>query len=222
MSDKREQHHIWRADSGYAGSVTLKDLLPIYTALDHAGKETRLLAVEPGLPDDDIRCRLTPLSLLRTPLPSYETISYVWGDSSARGSVLVNEQTLDVPASTEHVLRRMRDAQQVRVLWIDSICIDQGDKDDRNYQVALMCDIYSRATQCLVWIGEEDGESIGQTFQELRDLYKEAQVRTDNFRTFKETVWPGWWSVYGEASSVKVDTEAMARLFHRPWFSRLW
>jgi hypothetical protein len=221
MSDKRKQYHASRADSGYAPPIA--QIIPsLYTALDHQGRQVRFITVEPGFPEECIKCHVTIVSLLLDPLPPYETISYVWGNSSLRRSVIVDGHALDVPASTEHVLRRMRSTQQARVLWIDSICINQNDKADRDYQVALMCDIYSRATKCLIWIGEVDGEDIEQTFEEFQNLYDEARLRTNNFHTFKETVWPGWWSVYGEASGVVVNTDSMARFFDRPWFSRLW
>jgi hypothetical protein len=116
----------------------------------------------------------------------------------------------------------MRLPDRDRVVWIDSICINQEDTDERNYQVALMCTIYSGAVECLVWIGEDDDGSVEATFASLRELYIEARRVTADFETFKQTVWPGWWSVYGEPSQVKFDPQAMAQLFYRPWFARLW
>jgi hypothetical protein len=38
-------------------------------------------------------------------------------------------------------------------LWIDAICIDQSQVEERNHQVAMMGKIYSRAYEVLVWLG---------------------------------------------------------------------
>ncbi|KAJ2896626.1 hypothetical protein MKZ38_005384 [Zalerion maritima] len=48
-----------------------------------------------------------------------------------------------------------------RVLWADSICIDQtdGGLPERNAQVAVMGDIYRRAEDVLVWLGEGNQRS---------------------------------------------------------------
>lgn len=41
-------------------------------------------------------------------------------------------------------------------LWIDALCIDQSDLDERAQQVALMGDIYKKAKSCLIWLGDRD------------------------------------------------------------------
>lgn len=42
-----------------------------------------------------------------------------------------------------------------RILWVDAICIDQTNESERNHQVNQMGDVYSQATQVLVWLGLE-------------------------------------------------------------------
>ena len=193
----------------------------LYQELDQAKKETRLIVIGPGFDQDDIRCTMQTMSLLERPLPKYETISYVWGNAALRGTVYVDDHKLDVPLSTEVVLRRMRDPQWQRTVWIDSICINQTNMDDRNYQVQLMCDIYSSTASGLVWLGEDNG-SAQEIFESVRALYEEARQETDNFRSFKETVWPGWFDTYRPPSAVHFNAEQFARFFDLPWFSRLW
>jgi hypothetical protein len=39
------------------------------------------------------------------------------------------------------------------LLWVDAICINQDDLEERNRQVSLMAFIYSRAQAVLVWLG---------------------------------------------------------------------
>ena len=194
---------------------------PIYRELDQAKKETRLIVIGPGFGQDAIRCVMQTISLLEEPLPKYETISYVWGNAALRGTVYVNDHMLDIPLSAEVVLRRMRDTQSERTVWIDSLCIDQTDMVDRNYQVQLMCDIYSSTALGLIWLGEDNG-CAEDIFVSIQALYDEARLETNDFRNFKNTVWPGWWDAYGPPSAVKFSAEHLARFFDLPWFSRLW
>jgi len=46
----------------------------------------------------------------------------------------------------EAAMRYLRHEFIVRILWIDAICIDQLNVEERNYQVPLMKTIYSNAT----------------------------------------------------------------------------
>jgi hypothetical protein len=41
-------------------------------------------------------------------------------------------------------------------IWIDAICINQGDPDKRSEQMSMMADIYSKAKQVIVWLGRSD------------------------------------------------------------------
>lgn len=56
-------------------------------------------------------------------------------------------------------LQYLRDGQSSQVMWIDAICINQADLDERRHQVQLMKHIYSDAVRVLVWLGEEDEDS---------------------------------------------------------------
>lgn len=194
---------------------------PIYQELDQAKREIRLIVIDPGCIQDTIRCAMHTVSLLERPLPIYDTISYVWGDATSRGIVYINDHKLDIPLSAEAVLRRMRDTECERTVWIDSLCIDQTNKIDRNYQVQLMCDIYSSTNMGLIWLGEDNGHAE-EIFESIRALYDEARRETSDFQKFKETVWPGWFDAYGPPSAVQFSAEHLASFFDLPWFSRLW
>jgi len=45
------------------------------------------------------------------------------------------------------------------LLWIDAICIDQRDYEERNTQVGLMGQVYSKAFLLVIWLGPEDSSS---------------------------------------------------------------
>ena len=124
-------------------------------------------------------------------------------------------KTFYVRPNLDHALRHLRDypgptpqqsrrAQQTLVIWIDSICIDQGNKDEKSAQVKMMADIYKRADSVFIWLGRESEDStIGMDFV-LRIPDQEHQ---------------GMLSV--RASDAHQWAAFMA-LMRRAWFSRRW
>jgi hypothetical protein len=103
-----------------------------------------------------LRCELFEYSLQnldkRTHL--YEALSYIWGGDERTCSITIEEQNLDATANLYTALIRLRGRSLERILWIDAICIDQNNLDERSQQVQLMAMIYSKAHCVLVWLGE--------------------------------------------------------------------
>ena len=54
-------------------------------------------------------------------------------------------------------------------MWIDAISINQKNADEKNYQVPMMREIYSKATQTMAWLGEEQGD-VELAFELLNQL----------------------------------------------------
>lgn len=89
---------------------------------------------------------------------AYEALSYVWGSKTGTEEISCNEQKLLVTSNCESALRHLRFKDQSRLLWVDSICIDQTHSTvaviERNAQVAAMGEIYAKAKTTLCWLGE--------------------------------------------------------------------
>lgn len=87
----------------------------------------------------------------------YEALSYVWGSPSGSEEISCNGQLLLVTPNCESALRHLRLKDRDRMLWIDSISIDQENtveaRLERSAQVALMGEIYSKASRTLCWLG---------------------------------------------------------------------
>ena len=71
----------------------------------------------------------------------------------------VSKKRLLVSTNLYNLLRRLRDPAASTTLWIDALCINQDDFDERASQVLLMADIYRRARAVVLWLGEEDDET---------------------------------------------------------------
>lgn len=117
-----------------------------------SNEEIRLLDLLPGEGDVDIECtiRVVPVG---TSDP-YEALSYVWGEPSGSIPIKVADCEVKVTKNLYAALRQLRKPTTARTLWIDQLCINQWDIDEKAEQVQLMRDIYQRCSKCLIWLGE--------------------------------------------------------------------
>jgi hypothetical protein len=60
----------------------------------------------------------------------------------------------DVTINLYDALKRLRQSDKHRRLWIDALCINQGDIKEKEGQIGLMDKIYSRAKEVCMWLGE--------------------------------------------------------------------
>lgn len=113
----------------------------------------------------------------------FEALSYTWGDQGDARRIYINGSCRDVPKNLEEALRALRGLKETRLgmhYWVDSLCIDQENEDERNEQVKRMKEIYSRARTTVVWLGQEEREdrTAIQTMRHLcRDPYVESPLR---------------------------------------------
>lgn len=90
-------------------------------------------------------------------------------------SINVNGQPFASRSNLEKALRRMRNESQEITFWVDAICINQLDIDERSQQVELMGMIYKSARECILWLGEVEEQPIGPL--QLFGSVNEAELR---------------------------------------------
>lgn len=122
-----------------------------YRQLDPQKSEIRLVTLLPGNPSDAIQCTLSTASLDDN--PAFKALSYVWGDPSATKPITVDGEPFDATLNLEECLRAIRERSTPSVLWIDAICINQKDVNEKNVQVPQMGRLYSNAPEVLAWLG---------------------------------------------------------------------
>lgn len=98
--------------------------------------EIRLLYVDPATHDSPLVCSLETVKLLAADPVFYETISYCWG-SVETTQIVIDGAYCDVPGNAAKVLRHFRCGpyEEQRILWIDAVCINQADIEERSHQV---------------------------------------------------------------------------------------
>lgn len=141
-----------------------------YDELDPLKSEIRLLVLSAATdPDSRIECALQTVSLDEK--PAYEAVSYACGNQVARESIRLNDRDVDFPCSACAVLQALRYTDKPRTIWIDAICINQQDLEERASQVKMMGQVYRTASTVRVWLGadSEDDKDAISILQEMRE-----------------------------------------------------
>ncbi|TGJ79701.1 hypothetical protein E0Z10_g9060 [Xylaria hypoxylon] len=132
--------------------------------------EIRVLVVEPAVYDGPIHCSFDYTTLTETgsavSLPRFDALSYCWDRSPGNSYILLDPnfqisgnvpwtgRRFSVGRNIETGLRRLRREDKAIRIWIDAMCINQMDFEERAQQVSIMSLIYSYATTVHIWLGE--------------------------------------------------------------------
>lgn len=154
--------------------------------------------------------------------PEFESISYTWGSGVRTGKlhVALDDSYIALTQSLVEALPYLFSRSTTGRLWIDQLCINQEDLEERAQQVSLMGDIYKSAKATIIWLGLEDDDT--------------AMVRAwiDGFKNFGVDDNDEWWKRSGQVEKFITDPrhvfsdiaykKANRALINRPWFSRGW
>jgi hypothetical protein len=107
----------------------------------------------------------------------FVALSYFWGDPSVTCEIFVNSEPVRITANLEAALRALQGHSRIQqgfMVWVDALCINQADLNERAAQVARMNDIYARAWHVVIWLGTEEKRS-DLALLALRHLSLESQ-----------------------------------------------
>lgn len=195
-------------------STTSYEHLP----LEHE-KSIRVLVLFPSQNrDDDVQFRLLTKRLSHSDLkdiePTYEALSYTWGDPTDTARIYSDQganASLEVTRNCFNALKALRQSHERRYMWIDAICINQNDLEERSRQVRLMARIFANASRTIIYLGEHTPSSR-VVFQELAEAAAGPMKQCSacgQVKPFREK--PGIHIVKG-----------LEELIQRPWFHRVW
>jgi hypothetical protein len=114
--------------------------------------------------------------------PKYAALSYTCGDQSEEGTIFFpRSQDVD-DERYENLFQALRQAlyvdDGVEWMWIDAICINQGDLEEREDQVAKMYDIYKQSKNVMVWLGPAANNATSLSNGSTRRLSKPTTIET--------------------------------------------
>ncbi|KAI1081437.1 HET-domain-containing protein [Whalleya microplaca] len=191
----------------------------------------RLLRILPTGPTGLLECHIRTVDLDGGESPSYDALSYTWGPTTQaerkngmnpkqHHSILCNGERLLITENLFNCLAQLEeDSHYERDLWVDAICVNQGDRHERCQQVSIMADIYRSAQRVIVWLGAADEftepaceliNSLSRlSQQDLFTIDPQAFDNIQNGELLGKTNSPNHWM-------------ALALLFGRTWFTRSW
>ncbi|SPO02004.1 uncharacterized protein DNG_04677 [Cephalotrichum gorgonifer] len=175
----------------------------------------------------------------------YEALSYVWGSEAAPSPICIDGCALSVTVNLHAALSHLRDPYIERILWIDALCINQTDKNEKALQIQLMAKIYATASSVTVWLGEAAPDS-GHAIEVIRTAAlqksgtfskREPKVEPKKDMVVIDPFFPAGSPAHLQAVGVAVNPpaelstespldqrtkDAILALLQRPWFRRIW
>jgi hypothetical protein len=190
----------------------------VHTALRDPQRQIRLLLLDAaGSDEDSISATLEVWD--RGATPTYRSISYVCGDAQRMHDITVNGSRVSVRHNCYYALWQARLHFPKSRVWIDAICINQLDLDEKTAQVTMMFETYSNAEQVLACIGPSDTHSdvVLGAMRDLDMFVQELPLGWQN-RPLNMEIW-----------DPPLDEKATAQLYDhyqqfgmRPYFTRVW
>lgn len=175
-----------------------------YEPLDDPSQQIRLLTLNSSLDNGAVLTgslsvhTIPPRNATRTArlskhlrLPGYFAISYVWGTAPDRNpthEIILDNRRFPIAANLHAALQSYRAAYATTCrFWVDAICINQADDQEKSAQIPLMRDIYHLALEVLAWLGEETPDTlrVEECFRNLTQIDLDRKVEQANTKLSK-------------------------------------
>jgi hypothetical protein len=205
----------------------------LYSPLDESKLEIRVLNMHHTTDErDPVSYSLRTISLDAEEKITYKALSYVWGDMSDRRVITVDGFKMLITHNLYQVLPylRRRFANSVPNstsgidFWIDAICINQNDFEERASQVKMMAAIYSSAVEVVIWLGEAN-ETSPAALTTVQKWAESGFHHAMQMRILMPPIRPEHMDDLVAKIENPFDHEgwqAVSELLMRPWFSRMW
>jgi hypothetical protein len=196
----------------------------IYNRIDLAQPTIRLVRLLRGI-NIDLECEIFQawLDQPQDRIP-YEALSYTWGSTERTDHVTINGRKLTITQNLYLALEHLRFKEHDRILWIDSLCIDQANDAEKGHQVRQMGDIYQRAERVVIWldVGTCETNVIIDSMKLLEEecIYHSKNISEQARREIWLNIQPILMSMHPDLKDQQNDS--LELLFRRSWFRRVW
>ncbi|KAE8444215.1 hypothetical protein EG329_000812 [Mollisiaceae sp. DMI_Dod_QoI] len=182
--------------------------------------ELRLVALQPGEDDDIIECKIEHLTFEASREErQYKALSYMWGSPNEARSISIDSRTCYIRQNLWWALYFLRSKEEVIVLWIDALCINQANIEERNYQVRQMDRIYKDAKKVVIWVGCESPNDA-KALPYIWEIYDKGDIPTRFYSPHSCINWGisniGWYKQHLHR------WEEISKFCARPYWTRQW
>ncbi|KAJ0122695.1 uncharacterized protein J7T55_003211 [Diaporthe amygdali] len=164
----------------------------LHPAID-SRRQIRVLKIPPEATTKDLVCEYDIVDFDGASSNSYFALSYTWGSATGADDVhdifILNDSKQRVPFCVRRNVWELLTSGVVRKklsghpIYIDAICINQLDNDEKGHQIQLMQSVYSQALEVIIWLGSsivnaEDDSNL-QSLQDHGDwVWAEKRAMT--------------------------------------------
>lgn len=205
----------------------------LYRPLPENKSEIRVLALLPGAYHETVQCVLKHADF--EDCLEYVALSYVWGNPSITEPIRLGYEhrepyeTLchfEVTKNLVAALRNIRKITSTQILWVDAICINQENDQERSVQVQKMGRIYSAASKVIVWLGNlvtEEEAAIGLLPGHMQSAWRFLRSMAPQPPSGLSAS-PDYQCGNSEnlAGLEESPLTALATMCDRSWFRRIW
>jgi hypothetical protein len=168
--------------------------------------------------------------------PEYEALSYHWGDAAVTWQIFLEGAVFFVTKNLEEALRYFIASGKSGCIWIDAICINQLDNEERTQQVQSITKIYESAIRVLVWLGmgDEDMKSVFYRLRiaedhqralmhQLEETMASKMARSTDDSDYEEDL-PVLMRLTNDHHPRLSDRDlpSINKIFQHPWWSHIW
>ncbi|KAF5714604.1 heterokaryon incompatibility 6 OR allele [Fusarium mundagurra] len=198
----------------------------------------RLATISSGI-HPDTKSQVLSVTLAKHPLYgasdlAYNALSYTWGsprdsprltDKVTNTTILLNGLPFEVQANLYDALVELQVSCSGTPIWIDALCINQSNSNERSPQVSVMNQIYGKANRVIVWLGKafpelETGlkavERLGAA--SVPETHRMIRTQTWDFSSDLSTM-P---ERYGMDPVTEEEAIGLVALYMSNWFTRVW
>ncbi|KAF5022039.1 hypothetical protein F66182_5922 [Fusarium sp. NRRL 66182] len=158
--------------------------------------------------------------------PVYKCLSYTWDGprsdetsedwSRPTATILINGLEMPIRKNLNNALAALDRSDMLGPIWIDALCINQDDIEERNAQVAQMAQIYKDAQEVIVWLGHEEAYTRTAVVNMQRIPITREALLSDDFVAMID-------KAFAACNFSDSDMIGIARFFsEHAWFGRTW
>ena len=143
--------------------------------------EVRVAMIEPGISTTPLEFIILTVNISELSKFKYEALSYAWSFPSQdiwrtlwitdHPPLSKDEPFLSYPGKrglqirqdTYKALEKLRDKQEAVTIWVDAVCLDLSNSEEKRIQSANFAEIFYNASSMVLWLGNND-EQILEAF----------------------------------------------------------
>ncbi|KAL2130233.1 hypothetical protein VTI74DRAFT_6730 [Chaetomium olivicolor] len=183
--------------------------------------------------DDELYASIRHVPFNKEDPMVYSALSYVWGTGGFTVPMRCNGAILHITPTLEEALRQIVKRGDQESLWVDQICINQQDDQERSQQVKLMNSLFKCASKVLAYLGPSTPSTplavdlitrvgtfannmTGDMFLWDREKYDSGSLKTYEEIGAEES------EKLGVPFSDTASWDALSEFYDRPWYERIW